>query len=176
MKDALLILHRLQKGIRMSFIKTDPALDMTTTEGIRAQLQLLLSGRADDGSAPRGDIEVFEPEFVDYNDEDGLTVKFPIREWQLNGVDNVQGGVLSCMIDCAFGTLSFVMSGCNPVGTVDMTSNYLRPITSEHKEVTIKAKIMTNSRRVMHATAQLYNSKGKVAVTASTNIMKLNTK
>lgn len=160
----------------MAFIPVDTSLDLTTTEGRRSQLRALLGSRAEKGMLPRGDIEVLEPEFIEYTEDEELIVKIPIREWQLNGVDNVQGGILGYMIDCVFGSMSFVISGCSPVGTVDMTSNYLRPITADDQKVTIHAKIITNSKRVMHASAQLYNSKGKLAVTASTNIMKLEPK
>ena len=157
----------------MAFVKVDHSLDVTTVEGRRAQLKHLLDSRAEKGHGPKGDIEVLETRFVEYTDDGTLVVKIPIREWQLNGVDNVQGGILTYMIDCVFGSMSFVTSGCNPVGTVDMTSNYLRPVTAADGEVTIRAKIVTNSKRVMHAEAELYNGQGKLAVTASTNIMKL---
>ncbi len=157
----------------MAFIQTDSTLDPGTTEGRRAQLRRLLSARTPEGGSPRGDIEVLEPEFIEYTDDGVLVVKIPVRQWQLNGVDNVQGGILTYMIDCIFGVLSFVTSGCSPVGTVDMTTNYLRPIPAKDDQVTVRAQILTNSRRVMHAKAELFNGAGKVAVTASTNIMKL---
>lgn len=157
----------------MAFVEIDKTLDMTTVEGRRVQLAHLLNSRAEEGREPRGDIEVLETRFVEYTDDGLLVVKIPVREWQLNGVDNVQGGILTYMIDCVFGSMAFVTSGCNPVGTVDMTSNYLRPVTAADGEVTIQAKIVTNGKRVMHAEAKLYNGQGKLAVTATTNIMKL---
>lgn len=158
----------------MAFIQSDPTLDLTTAEGRRAQLKALLAARAEEGAMPRGDIEVLETEFVEYSDEGELTVKIPIRPWQVNGFDNVQGGILTYMIDCIFGTMSFVTNGCQPVGTIDSTSNYLRPVLLSDETVTIRARAVTNSKRMIHATAELYNAKGKPAVTASSNIMKQN--
>lgn len=158
----------------MAFIQTDTTLDPTAAEGRRAQLRSLLSARAKEGAAPRGDIEVLETEFVEYTDEGELTVIIPIRPWQVNGLDHVQGGILSYMIDCIFGSMSFVLNGCQPVGTIDSTTNYLRPVTLDDEKVTIRARAVTNSKKIIHATAELYNAKGKPAVTASSNIMKQN--
>ena len=158
----------------MAFIKPDPTLDLNTTEGRREQLRQLLNARAQEGASPRGDIEVLETQFIEYTDDDELIVKIPVKPWQVNGFDHVQGGVLTYMIDCIFGTMSFVTSGYNPVGTMDMTTNYLRPIVlTDNDRITIRARIVTNSRRVMYAEAKLYNSAGKLAVTASTNIIKI---
>ncbi len=100
----------------MAFIKPDPTLDLNTTEGRREQLRQLLNARAQEGASPRGDIEVLETQFIEYTDDDELIVKIPVKPWQVNGFDHVQGGVLTYMIDCIFGTMSFVTSGCNPVG------------------------------------------------------------
>ena len=136
----------------MAFIQSDPTLDLTTAEGRRAQLKALLAARAEEGAMPRGDIEVLETEFVEYTDEGELTVKIPIRPWQVNGFDNVQGGILTYMIDCIFGTMSFVTNGCQPVGTIDSTSNYLRPVLLSDETVTIRARAVTNSKRMIHAT------------------------
>ncbi len=158
----------------MAFIPTDDIPALTTPEGRRECLRALLAARAEKGEIPRGDIEVLETEFQEYTDDGELTVKIPVRPWQVNGLDNVQGGILIYMIDCVFGAMSFVTNECRPVGTIDTTANYLRPVTLADGEVTIRARAVTNSRRMIHATAELYNAKGKVAVTASTNIMKQN--
>ena len=109
----------------MAYMKPDPNLDLNTTEGRREQLRQLLGSRAQKNSDPRGDIEVLQPQFIEYTDDDELVVEIPVRPWQVNGIDQVQGGVLAYMIDCVFGPLSFVTSGYNPVGTMDMTTNYL---------------------------------------------------
>lgn len=167
-------IHRKEMQKNMAYMKPDPNLDLNTTEGRREQLRQLLGSRAQKNSDPRGDIEVLQPQFIEYTDDDELVVEIPVRPWQVNGIDQVQGGVLAYMIDCVFGPLSFVTSGYNPVGTMDMTTNYLRPIVlTDNDRITIRARIITNSRRVMYAEAKLYNSAGKLAVTASTNIIKI---
>lgn len=158
----------------MAFIPIDDMPALTTPEGRRECLRMLFAARAGEGKTPRGDIEVLETEFDGYTDEGELTVRIPVRPWQVNGLDNVQGGILVYMIDCVFGAMSFVTNECGPVGTIDTTANYLRPVTLEDGWVTIRARAVTNSRRMIHATAELYNARGKVAVTASTNIMKKN--
>ena len=156
----------------MAFIPIDRIPDLKTPEGRRECLRTLFAARAEEGKTPRGDIEVLETVFQEYTDEGELTVKIPVRPWQVNGLDNVQGGILIYMIDCVFGAMSYVTNECQPVGTIDTTANYLRPVTLSDGEVTIRARAVTNSRRMIHATAELYNARGKAAVTASTNIMK----
>jgi acyl-coenzyme A thioesterase PaaI-like protein len=57
-------------------------------------------------------------------------------------------------------------------GTLDMNTNYLRPVKADGRKITVKARFVTNAKRTLHGEAVLYNSDGKVAVTASTNMMK----
>lgn len=141
-------------------------------EELREKLIAILSDRAAAGERPKGDIQVLEPEFVDYDDEGWLTVDFLPQDWQKNGINVVQGGILGYMLDCVFGPFAFIVSEKKLAGTIDTTTNFLRPVIADGRKIRVKARMITNAKRMMHAEGILYNADGKVAVTASTNLMK----
>ena len=141
-------------------------------EELREKLRAILSDRAAAGERPKGDIQVLEPEFVDYDDEGWLTVDFLPQDWQKNGINVVQGGILGYMLDCVFGPFAFIVSEKKLAGTIDTTTNFLRPVIADGRKIRVKALMITNAKRMMHAEGILYNADGKVAVTASTNLMK----
>ena len=141
-------------------------------EELREKLKAILSDRAAAGERPKGDIQVLEPEFVDYDDEGWLTVDFLPQDWQKNGINVVQGGILGYMLDCVFGPFAFIVSEKKLAGTIDTTTNFLRPVIADGRKIRVKARMITNAKRMMHAEGILYNADGKVAVTASTNLMK----
>ncbi len=145
---------------------------MDTTEELREKLKAILSDRAADGEQPKGDIQVLKPKFIDYDEEGWLTVEFIPQEWQQNGINVVQGGILGYMLDCVFGPFAYTVSGGKMSGTVNMATNYLRPVIADGRSIRAKARLLTNSKRMMHAEGILYNADGKIAVTASANLMK----
>lgn len=53
-----------------------------------------------------------------------------------------------------------------------MLTNYFRPVTMDDTDILVKARITMETKRVMHIEAELLKADGKVAVKASTNIMK----
>ena len=53
-----------------------------------------------------------------------------------------------------------------------MLTTYFRPITMKDDEIIVRVCLTENSKRVMHFELKLFNSKGKLAVEAVTNIMK----
>ncbi len=137
-------------------------------------MKMIMEARAYEGEEAVGDVEVLQPELISFDAEKNILVlKVPVFRWQTNGNYDVQGGMLTYMIDCAFGIMGFVISGYGHVTSIDLETNFLRPVNKDDSYVTIVAEAVTNGRRMIHAKAQLLKTNGKVAVTASTNIMKL---
>ncbi len=143
-----------------------------TVEEVRELCIPMYNRRAKPGEAPRGDIRTIQPEFIEYSDEGVLTVKVPLQEWQVNDFNTIQGGLLAYMIDTVVGPLGFIVSGCDSIGTVDLSTTYLRPVTLDDEYVIIKAQVKASGKRIMHAKAELYTPNGKLAVSAVTNILK----
>ena len=143
-----------------------------TQEELRTKLKEILSDRAPEGSTPKGDVQVLQPVFRKYSDDGWLTAEFQPRDWQTNGLNVVQGGMLTYMIDCIFGPFAYILSEGKLSGTIDTTSNYLRPVLADGRPIRVEARFVTNTKRLLHGEAVLYNGDGKIAVTASTNMMK----
>ena len=158
----------------MDFMEILDLKDEMTPDLILKNLKILYADRAPEGTTPRGDIQVLRPEFISYGDNT-VRVKFPVEQWQLNGIDILQGGVMSYMMDCVLGSMTYVHSG-GPVATIDMTANYLKAVSLKDPYVVVEARILNETRTMLHAFAKLENSAGETAVTATSNIMKLKRK
>ena len=53
-----------------------------------------------------------------------------------------------------------------------MTTIYFRPITMDDQKITVRVRMTSSTKRVMHFEAELLIGKVKRAVTAVSNIMK----
>ncbi|MBR5229018.1 MAG: hypothetical protein IKV96_04185 [Firmicutes bacterium] len=146
--------------------------DLNTYQDRKAAFEKIFSVRAAEGETPVGDIQMLQPIFVDYTEEEVLTLKFNIFDWQVSNIGYIQAGFLVAMVDCAYGPMSDVCSDLKSAGTIDFNTYFLRPITKEDEEVTVVVKLTTNTRRIMHFKAELLNSKGKTALEMNINVMK----
>lgn len=118
------------------------------------------------------DVISLRPELVEYGEDDTLIVRFHPQEWQLNGIGYVQGGFLAAFIDVVCGPMAAVYAENRTAGSLDMQMNYLRPVTMKDSEFLVKAQVVNDTRRTTHIRAELIKQNGKVAVTASTTVMK----
>ena len=150
--------------------------DLSTYEGRLEAFQMMLGARDEEGFACTGDITSLDPELLEYtideNNVETLVARFRPQEWMLNGLRYVQGGYLASMIDVICGPMSDICSQGRTAGTLDMTTTYFRPITMDDEEIIVRARLTSNTRRVMHFEAELLNSRGKRAVSVVSNIMK----
>jgi uncharacterized protein (TIGR00369 family) len=89
---------------------------------------------------------------------------------QNNGV--VHGGAIASLIDtaAAFAIIALLPAG-QQATTVDLTINYLRPLTSGRARAT--ARVTRAGRRIIAASAELVDNGGKLAATALTTYIKL---
>lgn len=133
----------------------------------------IFSQRAKLGETPKNDSELLQPTFLQLTQDGLLVLKFPVYEWQCNGLGNLQGGMMSAMLDLAFGAFSYVLAGCIPMATIDMTSNYIRSVTPADEFVLIETVFPNRARRILHGESKAYKQEGKLVATASTNIIKL---
>jgi len=117
--------------------------------------------------------EIFQSEFVDYTDEYELTMKYHIKPWQRNPFGNLQGGMICYYIDATAGALSWVAVDCDPVGTVDININFIRAVEKTIDYITVKSKIISIGRRVIVATAEVYDPDGWLMAVATTNTTRL---
>lgn len=63
-------------------------------------------------------------------DEEKQTVllRFPLQDWQINGLGTLHGGIISTMMDLTMSMAIYCFSRQSIPPTVTMTVNYLRPV------------------------------------------------
>ena len=133
----------------------------------------IFSQRAKEGASPVNDSELLQPEFIELTKDGLLTLKFPVFDWQKNGLGNLQGGMIGCMMDLALGAFAYVNFDCNPAATISMITNYVRPVDRSEKYLIIKTIFKGKGRRILYGESEAYNTKGKLSAAASTNIIRL---
>ena len=138
----------------------------------RRQKLIEISDRSPELNAAAGS-EIFQMEFVDYTDDNEYIVKYYIKPWQCNPFGNLQGGMLCYYIDAAAGSLSWVSVDCDPVGTVDINVTFIRGVPAEAEYIIVKSKVISIGRRVVVATADVYDPDGWLMATAITNTTRL---
>lgn len=117
--------------------------------------------------------DIFESEFIDYNENDELIIKYHIKPWQRNPFGNLQGGMICYYIDATAGALSWAAVDCDPVGTVDINIDFIRGVEQKTEYITVKAKVISIGRRVIVATAEVYDPEGWLMAVATTNTTRL---
>ena len=143
------------------------------TEEKKAKLIEIFSQRTKKGGLPANDSELLQPEFIELTEDGLLTLKFPVSNWQRNQLGNLQGGMIGCMFDLAFGAFSYVLLDCNPTATIDMTLNFIRPVGPSEERLIVKTVFKGQGRRILYGESEAYNTKDKLSATASTNIIRL---
>lgn len=121
----------------------------------------------------KGGAPIFKTEFVDYNEDGEFIMKYYIKSWQRNPFGNLQGGMVCYYIDATAGMLSWVEVDCDPVGTVDLNVNFIRPIEEKSEYIIVKAKVISIGRRVVVATAEVFDPEGWLMAVATTNTTRL---
>jgi len=107
------------------------------------------------------------PELEDC-DEDSrtLTLKFPMQDWEVNGIGTLHGGLISCMADLTMSiVLRYYMKGGIPP-TISMTVNYMKTVPLDGYAL-VRARVTSVGRRVGTGCCEvIVPSTGKVAATA----------
>ena len=117
--------------------------------------------------------KIFQSEFIEYTNDDVLIMKFHIKPWQRNPFGNLQGGMLCYYMDYTAGVLSWIAVDCEPVGTVDININFIRAVDTEDDYIIVKSKVISIGRRVIVATAEVYDPDGWLMAVGTTNTTRL---
>ena len=102
------------------------------------------------------------------SDEDReLTLRFPLQDWQVNGLGTLHGGMANVMMDLAMSMAVYCFSRKSIPPTVSMTANYLRPIPMDGGSVLIRARLTSLGKRNATAYCEaVVPATGKTACTA----------
>jgi len=143
-----------------------------SAEEKKAKLIEIFAKRAKNGAQPVNDSELLQPEFIELTEDGLLTLKFPVFNWQRNGADNLQGGMIGCMMDLTFGAFAHVIFD-GLVATISMTTNYIRPVGLSENYLITKTIFKGKGRRILYGESEAYNANDKLVAIASTNIIRL---
>ncbi len=95
-----------------------------------------------------------------------LVLRFPLEDWQVNGLGTLHGGMASAMMDLAMSMVVYCFSRQSIPPTISMTTNYLRPIPMEGS-VLVRARLTSLGRRNATAYCEaVVPGSGKTACTA----------
>lgn len=95
-----------------------------------------------------------------------LTLRFPLQDWQVNGLGTLHGGMLNTMMDLAMSMVVYCFSRRSIPPTVSMTANYLRPVPMDGGYVLIRTHLTSLGRRNATAYCEAVTPAGKLACTA----------
>ena len=96
-----------------------------------------------------------------------LTLRFPLLDWQVNGLGTLHGGMVNTMMDLAMSMAVYCFSRKSIPPTVSMTANYLRPVPMEAGSVLIRARLTSLGKRNATAYCEaIVPDTGKTACTA----------
>lgn len=95
-----------------------------------------------------------------------VTLRFPLKPWQVNGLGTLHGGMAGAMMDLTMSMAVYCFSRQSIPPTVSMTTNYLRPIPMEGG-LLVRARVTSLGRRNATAYCEaVIPDSGKTACTA----------
>ena len=104
-------------------------------------------------------------QIIAYDLEAGtLTCRFPVETRYQNPYGTMQGGMIAAAVDNTFGPLSVLVAPPNVTRQLEI--RYKRPITAEHKYITITATIHSREHPYLVLRAQVRTDSGELAATA----------
>ena len=106
-------------------------------------------------------------EFVDYQEGQTLSVRFPVKERYQNPMGHMQGGMIVAAIDNTLGPLSFLVAP--PSVTTQLNTSYIRPVTAQDEYIIITGRVLERTRSQLFMMAEVTNAFGKlVAISYAT--------
>lgn len=104
-------------------------------------------------------------------EEKSLTLRFPVREWELNHMSTMHGGLIAAAVDTTSGALTRNLTGCGVTPTINLNINYLSP-GQEGDAILVTAKADRIGRHLANIHTECYSEKtGKLLATAMVNFM-----
>lgn len=116
---------------------------------------------------PPNSFSELKGEFIDYVRRKELVTQFWVDKKFSNPQGTVQGGIITACFDDTFGPLG-VVSAQRPILTIDINTQFIRPIQLEETFYII-TKIISIGFTTIYSEAEAYNSKNKLLAKASTN-------
>lgn len=95
-----------------------------------------------------------------------VTLRFPVRSWQINPIGTLHGGISGTAADETGGLLTQVTSMTGVTPTVYLNTSYLSPV-KEGDALVVKARIERAGKRLVHVHCEGWaESTGEMAIAA----------
>ena len=109
---------------------------------------------------------LLHPEFEDCDREaQTVTLRFPLHDWEVNGIGTLHGGIMSCAADLTISLLLHYFADSEIPPTVSMTTNYIRPVPMKGSML-VKARMTSLGRTMGTGYCEIIiPESGKVAAT-----------
>ena len=118
---------------------------------------------------PPNSIQEFGGTFVSYENRKALVQTFPAQEKHANPLGNLQGGVISALIDDTMGPLSFAAAR-GPTTTINLAVNYLRGVRCPDT-VRVEARVTGRGRTILYLDASVFDSRGRLVATGTSSVL-----
>ena len=76
-----------------------------------------------------------------------LTLRFPLLDWEVNGLGTLHGGMINTMLDLTMSMIVYCFSRTSIPPTISMTTNYLRPVPMKEGYILIRVKLTSLGKR-----------------------------
>ena len=104
-----------------------------------------------------------------------LTMEFPVDRWQTNRVGQIHGGMICTAFDVTLAALARFFAGENYAPTVSLDVKYIRPVEAGDTLI-VTAKAAQTGLRITQLTGEaVRKSDGKLAATAASIFMNIDT-
>lgn len=103
-------------------------------------------------------------EFIEFIENESLTIRFPNQEKYRNPFHFMQGGMITAAIDNTVSPFGYTLA--KPHLTKKIITHYKRPIRQSDKYITVKASLHEILHDKMILKAVVVNSENKVAATS----------
>ena len=139
---------------------------MTLNDALVAQMNRMMAPGTRLEVPPKAFVDM-GGEFVDYQEGQTLSVRFPVKERYQNPMGHMQGGMIVAAIDNTLGPLSFLVAP--PSVTTQLNTSYIRPVTAQDEYIIITGRVLERTRSQLFMMAEVTNAFGKlVAISYAT--------
>lgn len=101
-------------------------------------------------------------EFLDYVEDQSLTVRFPVLPRYRNPIGHMQGGFIAAALDNTLGPFAYLIAP--PSVTTSLNTQYLRPVTPDMPNITCHARLVERTRNQLFLAGEARDDKGRVLV------------
>lgn len=156
----------------VEFIETgkktgDP--DQCMSPEMRDELNRSLSELGESDLYPHTASMNFGAVLMDIEEDDAMRIRYAVQDCFRNEMKNLQGGLLTAIVDNAFAIA--IVPTYGPFLSMNIDINFLAPISAEFDWIDVLIRTIKPGKNTKYLQAEIYRSDGRCAALAGSNIM-----